>query len=260
VSAYFFVSSYIPVASASGRALGSKQIREQLHDVSDSFSEINQDSDIDIIAHSDLDDEINEPDLSDSGGNYDDGQASTNVVDCGGGGDDNDEDDTNDDWAVWEENDHDFYKIPFRASSGYKPPRNRQMPIFPCEFFRLFFSATMFDEIAAETNRYVSEKINKAMPLKKHPIWVGWEDITTVDLMAFRGVILNMARHVKSSIKDFFSEQCLDSSRFYKDTFSRKRFLQLYWGLHVSPPPRAETSDRQMQSQASKVKNVIDYV
>jgi hypothetical protein len=73
VSAYFFVSSYIPVASTSGRALDSKQIREQLHDDSDSFSEISQDSDIDIIAHSDPDAKINEPDLSDSGGNSDDG-------------------------------------------------------------------------------------------------------------------------------------------------------------------------------------------
>jgi hypothetical protein len=74
--------------------------------------------------------------------------------------------------------------------------------------------------------------------------------------MTFHGVILNMARHVQSSIKDLFSEQWLDSSRIYKDIFSRKRFLQFYWGLHVSPPPRAETPDRQMQSSASKVKNV----
>jgi hypothetical protein len=77
--------------------------------------------------------------------------------------------------------------------------------------------------------------------------------------MAFHGVILNMARHMKSSVKDFFSEQWLDSSRFYKYIFSRKRFLQLYWGLHVSPP-RAETPDRQMRTQASEVKNVTDYV
>jgi hypothetical protein len=234
-----------------------------LHDDSDSFSEISQDSDIYIIEHSDPHTEINEPDLSDSGGNSDDAQACTNVVDDGGGGggDDNDEDDdTNDDWALWDENDHDFCKIPFRASSGKKTPRNGQMPVSACEFFRQFFSATLFDEIAAETNRYVCEKINKAMPLKKHSIWVRWEDVTTEELMAFHGVILNMARHVKSSVTDFFSEQWLDSSWFYKDIFSRKGFLQLYWGLHVSPRPGAETPDRQMQSRASKVKNVIDYV
>jgi hypothetical protein len=52
--------------------------------------------------------------------------------------------------------------------------------------------------------------------------------------------MLNMARHVKCSIKDFFSRQWLDSSWFYMDIFSRKRFLQLYWDLHDSPPPRLE--------------------
>jgi hypothetical protein len=60
--------------------------------------------------------------------------------------------------------------MPFHASSGYKPPQKGQMPVSPCEFFWLFFSATLFNEIAAETNRYVSEKINKAMPLKKYSI------------------------------------------------------------------------------------------
>jgi hypothetical protein len=53
--------------------------------------------------------------------------------------------------------------------------------------------------------------------------------------MAFYGVILNMARYVKCSIKELFSEQRLESSWLYRDIFSRKRFLQLYWGLHISP-------------------------
>jgi hypothetical protein len=56
------------------------------------------------------------------------------------------------------------------------------------------FSATLFNEIAAETNRHASEEINKSMPLGKHSIWVGWEYVITKELMAFHGVILNMAR------------------------------------------------------------------
>jgi hypothetical protein len=63
------------------------------------------------------------------------------------------------------------------------------------------------------------------MPLEKHSIWVGWEDVTSEELMAFHGIILNMARHVKCSIKDFSSEQWLDSSRFYEDIFSWKRLF-----------------------------------
>jgi hypothetical protein len=43
------------------------------------------------------------------------------------------------------------------------------MPVSPNEFF---LSATLFKEKAAGTDRYVNEKTNEAMPLKKHLIWV----------------------------------------------------------------------------------------
>jgi hypothetical protein len=99
-------------------------------------------------------------------------------------------------------------------------------------FFRSI-SASLFEEIAAETSRYVSEKMNVAMPLKKVLIWFWWEDITTEDLMAFHGVILNMARCVKCSVRDFFSEQWLDSSQFYKDILSRKRDIWIFMSLPI---------------------------
>jgi hypothetical protein len=34
----------------------------------------------------------------------------------------NDEDDVNEDCALWDENNNNFYMIPFGTSSGYKPP------------------------------------------------------------------------------------------------------------------------------------------
>jgi hypothetical protein len=67
----------------------------------DSFCEISQDAHIYVTEHSDHDAKINRPDLSDSGGNPDDGQESANVSndddDDDGGGDDSDEDDGNED-------------------------------------------------------------------------------------------------------------------------------------------------------------------
>jgi hypothetical protein len=106
------------MASSSGHALDSKQIHEKLRNDSDSFSEFSQDSDIDIIDHVDPDAEISGPDLSDSGSNSDDGEASANV------GSDNDEDGDNEDWALGDENDHNFYKI--------------QMPVSPHQFLMLY--------------------------------------------------------------------------------------------------------------------------
>jgi hypothetical protein len=40
------------------------------------------------------------------------------------------------------------------------------MSVSPYELFLLYSSAALFNEMDAETSRYVSEKINKAMPLK----------------------------------------------------------------------------------------------
>jgi hypothetical protein len=48
--------------------------------------------------------------------------------------------------------------------------------------------------------------------------------------------MLNTARHVKYSVKDFFFERWLDYSEFYVAIFSWKRLL-LCCGLLVSLPP-----------------------
>jgi hypothetical protein len=95
--------------------------------------------------------------LSDSCSNSADSQASANVDGDGnggsGGGGYDDED-----WAFQDENDHNFYMILFRASSGYKPPQKRQIFVSLNKLLMLFFSANLFEETAAETNRYVSKK------------------------------------------------------------------------------------------------------
>jgi hypothetical protein len=122
------------MAYVSRRALGSKQIREQLHDDSVSYSEIRQDADIHITEHNDSDCKISR--------NSDDGQGIANVSDDESGGGDNDEDDDNEDWVLGQ-NDHDFCKIKFGAS-GCNPPRNGQMPDFLNEFYSAIFSAHLF--------------------------------------------------------------------------------------------------------------------
>lgn len=84
------VVSYILMACTSGHALGSKQICEQRYNGSNSSSEITQDSDIDIIEHSDPDAKIKRLNFGDSGGNSDDSQASADVSN-----------DHNENWALW---------------------------------------------------------------------------------------------------------------------------------------------------------------
>jgi hypothetical protein len=99
------------MAPSSGRESDSKEIHGQLHVDSGSFSEFGQDSDTDIFHRID-------PDVV---GGY------------------NDEDQDNEDWVLWDENNHDIYMIPFRPLSGYKPFRSRQMPV-PRDKFLYYIS------------------------------------------------------------------------------------------------------------------------
>lgn len=40
----------------------------------------------------------------------------------------------------------------------------------------------------------------------------------------------------KPEIKDYFSENWLDKQPFFKDVFSRDRFLQIFWAFHLCAP------------------------
>lgn len=89
-----------------------------------------------VVHRTEPDAEISGPDLSDRCSNSDEDQviASVRGNDVGGCGSRNDTDDDNEYWALWDENNNDFYMISFLASSHYKPPRSRQKPVSTHEF------------------------------------------------------------------------------------------------------------------------------
>jgi hypothetical protein len=71
------------------------------------------------------------------------------------------------------------------------------------------------------------------MPLKKHSICIRWKDVTCEDLMAFHGVRLNMAKHVKCFIKNFFSNSGLTLHAFAGTYFHGRDFCS-YIGVYMS--------------------------
>lgn len=98
--------------SSSRHALDSKEIHEL-----ESFQFFSQDSNIDIFDCIHPDSKISRPDLRDNCNKSDNGQVSENV--CGGGCSSGyDDKDDNEQWALWDKNNHDFYMIRFWASSG----------------------------------------------------------------------------------------------------------------------------------------------
>lgn len=134
--------------------------------------------------------------------------------------------------------------------------RSAPSPQMSIEFFQLFFTDELFQNIVDETNRYAAEKL-KYRPLQQHSIWNSWANVSIEEMKAFIGVILNMAINSKPEIDSYFSKNWLDFCPFFSDIFSRKRFRQIFWMLHVSPPSRIRSGP---ESRASKVKNIVTYL
>ncbi|XP_054259547.1 piggyBac transposable element-derived protein 4-like [Macrosteles quadrilineatus] len=96
------------------------------------------------------------------------------------------------------------------------------------------------------------------MPLQKRSMWWSWKDVTLDEMKAFIGVIINMGMNAKPEIDDYFSTDWVDYQPFFKDFFSRERFLQIFWNLHLSPPPNGPRLGT--LTRFGKVRNVVLYL
>jgi hypothetical protein len=51
---------------------------------------------------------------------------------------------------------------------------------------------------------YAAENIQKVTPLTEYSMWHLWKDVSSEEMKAFFGVILNMALNLKAQLVDFF--------------------------------------------------------
>ena len=160
-------------------------------------------------------------------------------------------------WKVYRDGDCDLIKFPYSVTQqGFTLPQSAR-PKTELEYFQLFFSDDLIGEIVTATNMYPAEKIQKVTPLTKHSMWHSWKYVSSEEMKAFFGVILNMALNLKAQLVDYFTEDWLDRTPFFKDVFSRLHFLQIFWMLHLVPPVAAQGS---VPTRWSKVKNVSEYI
>ncbi|XP_041093516.1 piggyBac transposable element-derived protein 4-like [Polyodon spathula] len=149
-----------------------------------------------------------------------------------------------------------FTKFPFTViNKGYQGRTGLKTEL---EFFQLFFTDALLTEIVNETNRHARAKLGG--PLRLNSIWNSWKPVTLPEMKAFVGVLLNMGLNVKTDIKEYFSEEWADRMPFFKDVFKRSRFLQIFWMLHLCPPPPSQVPQAAFVSRGQKVRNVVSYI
>ena len=127
----------------------------------------------------------------------------------------------------------------------------------PIDYFMLFFTQHLFQQITDETNRFTREKINLKRPLQKSSIWHDWVEFSVDEIKAFHAILLHMSLTRSKVMKDFFGNIWVLSSQFCKQIFARKRFLQLFWGLHVSKDKFAKDGKLLFKS---KLQDVSEYL
>ena len=156
-------------------------------------------------------------------------------------------------WRAWRNTDNDFFHHPFTANNV--GANLEHIPETELECFQSFMTDEILMELVVATNAYASIKLGQRR-FTKNFVWYGWRDVTLPELKAYLEVVLKMALIEKPDIKDYFSRKWTEYCPFFLEVFSRRRFLQIHWMLHVkSPEPTTAPITR-----GSKMKNFVSYI
>jgi hypothetical protein len=119
----------------------------------------------------------------------------------------------------------------------------------------LFFTPEMIKKITAKTNAYAKEKTaNKTV--SRFSVWHKWYDVVGKEMLAFLGLIINMGVIHLPYVKHM-SQQFVCRVSFFGEIFTRKRFLQIFWMLHLET---VSTSDHSLRTRTQKVGNLLKYI
>jgi len=76
-------------------------------------------------------------------------------------------------------------------------------------------------------------------------------------MLAFLGFIINMGVIHLPYVKDYWSQQFVCRVPFFGEVFTRKRFLQIFWMLHLET---VSTSYHSLRTRTQKVSNFLKYI
>ena len=90
------------------------------------------------------------------------------------------------------------------------------------------------------------------MPPSRRSLFRNWKSVTIPEMKAFVGLILNMGLIQLPRLKDYWSMHETLNLQFFRRVFSRDRFLQIFWMLHVG--------DIDGSTRRSKIQPYLDVV
>ena len=121
----------------------------------------------------------------------------------------------------------------------------------PLQYFELFMTMSVWQYIMQTTNHYARVRLG-SMPPTRRSVFRNWRDITLVEIKAFVGVIIQMGFVQLTQIKDYWSTHVTLNLPFFRSVFSRDRFLQIFWMLHVGELPST--------TKRSKIQPFLDMI
>ena len=139
--------------------------------------------------------------------------------------------------------------LPFTATPGLNIslPRNAS----PLQYLELFMTISLWRYLIDTTNSYARARLG-SMPPTRRSLFRNWRDISLLEMKVFVGLIINMGLTKLSDIKDYWSTHLTLNLPFFRSVFSRDRFLQIYWMLHVGDIP-STTKRSKIRSASSSL-------
>lgn len=94
----------------------------------------------------------------------------------------------------------------------------------PLEIFKLFFTDESIENIVRQTNLYANLKIN-GKELPEYSTCNNWENVTSDEMKAFLGVILNMGLIPLGNTEEYWSREFCAEITWFGKIFARQIFL-----------------------------------
>ncbi|XP_014481483.1 PREDICTED: piggyBac transposable element-derived protein 4-like, partial [Dinoponera quadriceps] len=147
-------------------------------------------------------------------------------------------------------------RIPFSILPQVIGPQVPTNIVQPIQYFKLFLTDELVNEILKETNNY-AKNVLKLKKISSNSIWQTWRDVEKDEFWAFIGVIVNMGTIHLANMQEYWTVKENSRIPFFSNTFTRKRFNQIFWMLHLKTPDPAKNDIRTLIQRAS---NFLEYI